>query len=82
MNVRLSQAIFSINSIFIAENKRKEIYRLLWLGFISMSDGWVSACLGCKNDMEIPSIMYEFFVADVKSGAYDVMPTSDPTAVS
>lgn len=81
MNVKLSQAIHVLDEMFIANERRKELMRFVEMGWVSPSDGWVSACLGCANDADIPSIAYEFFLADCKSGVYDVMPTSDPSEV-
>ena len=80
MNTKLSQAIHVLDDVFLANDHRRALLRFVDMGWVSENDGWVSACLGCDDDADIPAIAYEFFIADVKSGAYDVMPIPDPSA--
>lgn len=46
---------------------------------ISIDDPWVAAALGCVDDADIPDVALEFFLADVKSGYYD-LPNFEPPA--
>lgn len=77
MNIKLIHAIDALSEMRWSVDKRDELMVSVRLGNVSIDDPWVAAALGCVNDADIPDIALEFFLADVKSGLYDLEQSHD-----
>jgi hypothetical protein len=83
-NKKLFNAIWVL-ALMIPKQEREIIENHIGAGDLSLDDPWVAAALGCANDADIPDVALEFFIADVKSGFFDMdksddMPINDPPA--
>ena len=79
MNDKFWLAISAMNDIRTSLHPRMSLDINITFGYIHPDDPWVSACLGCTDLEDIREIAAEFFMADIRSGYYDLH-APDPIA--
>jgi hypothetical protein len=73
MNEKLRNAILVLNELCnFAKELRETVEGAIDCKLIGRDDPWVAAALNCKEDSDILDIALEFFIADIKSGFYDL----------